>query len=343
VITGVSEEKQQLDSMKPLLTIAIPTYNRARNLRELLSLLFDQLATEPRVELIVSDNASSDETPAVIEEFRQLGHSFRYIRNETNTGPDGNILQCFEQARGKYVWIFGDDDILAADAIGVVTTCLDADEYDLVCVDCFAYRDSQIPKALRSRQVPTLYTDLRKFVRKFHLYFTFISGNIVNKDRVLARRPPDFSTLIGTGLVQLGWIYTMLNGFVRGLHIQEKLVGMGLENHTTNYTLLEIFGPNIKKVTWDWLQSENLRHTVMHGALQRYWPFILLDFRRSGANIEAEASPSRILGAVFKDDFRYWAFVYPVLKLPYGLAACWLMATRILNRIDKAFGFILLN
>jgi abequosyltransferase len=51
------------DSAKPLLTIAIPTYNRAGYLKELLSILADQLKDEPRVELIISDNASPDETP----------------------------------------------------------------------------------------------------------------------------------------------------------------------------------------------------------------------------------------------------------------------------------------
>src|ERR1017187_8226460 len=184
---------QRLDSTKPLLTIAIPTYNRARNLRELLSLLFDQLATEPRVELIVSGNASPDETPAVIEEYRRLGLTFRYIRNETNTGPDGNILQCLEQARGKYVWIFGDDDILAADAIRVVTTCLDADEYALVYVNHFGYRHGlRMPNVPDSRRDPIVFADPRKFVRRVHLLLTFISGNIVNKDRVLARRPATF-------------------------------------------------------------------------------------------------------------------------------------------------------
>ena len=99
----------------------------------------------------------------------------------------------------------------------------------------------------------------------------------------------------------------------------------------------------MKKITSEWLRSEELRRKVIHGALQRYWPFFVLDYRRSAENPEMEARPSRILGAVFKDDFRYWAFVYPMLKLPYALASSWLIAVRIVNRIDKALGFVLLN
>ena len=101
----MSEELRRREITKPLLTIAIPTYNRAWCLRELLPVLADQLKDEPRVELIISDNASPDETPSVVQDFVARGLPVRYIRNSQNIGPDANFLQCFEQARGKYVWI----------------------------------------------------------------------------------------------------------------------------------------------------------------------------------------------------------------------------------------------
>ncbi len=53
-------------SESPVLSIAIPTYNRARFLDRLLSALDDQLRLQPGVELIVSDNASPDETPQIV-------------------------------------------------------------------------------------------------------------------------------------------------------------------------------------------------------------------------------------------------------------------------------------
>ena len=96
-----SEQSLATSVTRPVLTIAIPTYNRATCLRELLSGLSDQLHNESRVELIISDNASPDETPAVVEDFVARGLKVRYIRNAENIGPDANFLQCFEQARGS--------------------------------------------------------------------------------------------------------------------------------------------------------------------------------------------------------------------------------------------------
>ena len=56
---------------RPLLTIAIPTYNRSAFLSELLDCLLPQLLAEPRVELLISDNASPDDT---LQLLRILSH-----------------------------------------------------------------------------------------------------------------------------------------------------------------------------------------------------------------------------------------------------------------------------
>ena len=97
----MGEELLTTESTRPLLTIAIPNFNRAGYLKELLSLLAAQLRNEPRVELIISDNASPDETPAVVQDFVARGLRVRYTRNVQNIGSDANFLQCFEQAGSR--------------------------------------------------------------------------------------------------------------------------------------------------------------------------------------------------------------------------------------------------
>ena len=87
----MGEELLTTESTRPLLTIAIPNFNRAAA----------QLRNEPRVELIISDNASPDETPAVVQDFVARGLRVRYIRNLQDIGSDANFLQCFEQAGSR--------------------------------------------------------------------------------------------------------------------------------------------------------------------------------------------------------------------------------------------------
>src|SRR4051812_41815877 len=98
-----------------LLTIAIPTYNRANyldiNLNQLARNL-RQLENAAEVEIIVSDNASTDNTAQVVNKYIEQGIKINYHRNSTNTGFDGNFNQCISKATGKYFWLFGDDDLL---------------------------------------------------------------------------------------------------------------------------------------------------------------------------------------------------------------------------------------
>jgi abequosyltransferase len=339
--TLMCKELQPREITKPLLTIAIPTYNRAGCLKELLSVLADQLKGEPRVELIISDNASPDETPLVVQEFVARGLRVRYIRNAENIGSDANFLQCFEQARGKYVWLFSDDDLIVPGGLAKIMTYCAAAEYDLIWVSAYSFGKFHQPRAISTRRDPVEISDARAYVKRVHVFFTFITGNIVNKDRVLGAGPSPFSSLIGTGLVQLGWTYTALNGFARGLYIREKLIGMR-ENNTGGYKLFQVFGPTLAMITKNWLRSPNLSRIVMNGTVQRFWPLMLLEYKKNASAFADETEPQAVLTPLFKDNVRYWVFAYPVMVLPALLAAVWVFLVRILNRLEKAAGFPML-
>jgi glycosyltransferase involved in cell wall biosynthesis len=176
----IAGELQEPKNEKLLLTIAIPTYNRAKCLDRLLGVLLKQLYGESRVEVIVSDNASTDNTPAVVEAYRLQGLEIHYLRNEDNRGPDFNILQCYEQAAGNYVWIFSDDDLIAPGTLKRVLAALTTLLYDIVCIRAYFFEGDYI----RHRDLaPVPDIELARaedLARRVHVIFTFISGVIVN-------------------------------------------------------------------------------------------------------------------------------------------------------------------
>ena len=91
---------------QPILSICIPTYNRADILRNNLEIISEQL-NENRtneVEIIVSDNCSPDITREVAANMQKLGLPIVYNRNAENIGADGNFLKCMTIASGKYVY-----------------------------------------------------------------------------------------------------------------------------------------------------------------------------------------------------------------------------------------------
>jgi abequosyltransferase len=334
----MSDEPQRPELAKPLLTIAIPTYNRSGCLRELLFALADQLKNEPRVELLISDNASPDSTPDVVRDSENRGLSLRYIRNRENVGPDANFLQCFEQARGKYVWIFSDDDLIVPSGIERILSYCESGQYDLMWVSNYPFDKSYSPRAVPTRRDAIEISNPAAYAKRLHIFFTFISGNIINKETVLAAGPQPFSSLIGTGFVQLGWMFTALNRFRRGLYIREKLVAMR-NNNTGGYKLFEVFGYTLDTITRGWLRSPELGRIVMNGTVQRFWPMMLLEYRKRSSAFTDNANPQLTLAPLYRNNFRYWVSAYPVIVLPLPLAEVWVLFVRAINLIDKALDF----
>src|SRR5258708_16860602 len=83
----------------PLVTIAIPTFNRASLLKDCVTSALSQ--TYRHLEVLVSDNASTDETKEILSEFSDA--RLRVIRQETNIGPLPNFNACLADPRGDYL------------------------------------------------------------------------------------------------------------------------------------------------------------------------------------------------------------------------------------------------
>ena len=113
--------------MKPLLSICIPTYNRERYLGEILAMLGPQLEGKAaaKTELVVIDNASTDSTPQTLAGFAAKHPAARCLRNETNIGGDRNFLRCIREAKGEYVWLVGDDDLVHEGAVAKTLALLE--------------------------------------------------------------------------------------------------------------------------------------------------------------------------------------------------------------------------
>jgi glycosyltransferase involved in cell wall biosynthesis len=107
--------------MPKLLTIAIPTFNRADALDRQLSWLVQAIAGfEAECEILVSDNGSSDRTPEVIHQWQAKLPSLQSIRHLENVGVLKNIAGCLRAATTPYVWTIGDDDPIQDRAVPYV-------------------------------------------------------------------------------------------------------------------------------------------------------------------------------------------------------------------------------
>jgi len=112
------------DKVVPLVTIAIPTYNRANGyLRQAIDCSVKQ--TYRNIEIIISDNCSTDNTEEVVKSFNDP--RIRYFRQDKNIGMYNNENFCVQQAKGDFFLLLCDDDLIDHDLVDV---CLRAANYD---------------------------------------------------------------------------------------------------------------------------------------------------------------------------------------------------------------------
>ena len=100
------------------LSICIGTFNRARFIGGLLESILEQATGE--CEIVVSDNASTDDTERVVAGFAQRYSRLRYFKQTSNVGLDRNFDRAVSIASGEYCWLMADDDILKSNAIAHV-------------------------------------------------------------------------------------------------------------------------------------------------------------------------------------------------------------------------------
>ncbi|QDL11545.1 glycosyltransferase family 2 protein [Brasilonema octagenarum UFV-E1] len=104
-------------------TVAIPTYNRASLLKFSLESVLAQ--DYPDFQVLVLDNASDDDTEAVVRSFAQQDERITYIRNQTNIGVLGNWNRAIELNTSPYLTILSDDDLMLPGLISESVQALD--------------------------------------------------------------------------------------------------------------------------------------------------------------------------------------------------------------------------
>lgn len=180
---------------RPILSICIPTFNRDGCLRTCLESITEQFKDHHifrQVEVVISDNASTDGTFEVVNCFREKYSNIYYFRNEINLGFDRNLLKVIDSGRGEYCLTIGDDDALFPGGIGYIIEKIKSVGVPYFMLNCWGY-DNELILPVLSRPNHCLSSDLTfdsllDFVRSLKRYddlvgfFGGISTQLFKKD-----------------------------------------------------------------------------------------------------------------------------------------------------------------
>lgn len=171
----------------PLLSFAIPTYQNGAELPGAL----DSILNSPRsaeIEIIVSNNASTDGTAGVLDGYAAAHHNIHALHQPENVSFDENLARAIERCSGRYVWTMSSDDVLLEDALDRILDTLARLPAEAVLIGNWWIADQEMrPLHLRRAIGPDRWLDSpAAAVPSVGLWALFMSILILPTDRARA-------------------------------------------------------------------------------------------------------------------------------------------------------------
>lgn len=315
-----------------LLSISIPTFNRSSYLSDTLEQIYSELlaCVSIDIEVLVSDNASQDDTALVIQSFIQKGLDIRYVQNFENIGSDANIAQCFNLALGEYVLILGDDDLFVGGALKNLLNVLRLRKYGVVCMRPYGF-DHDFRKEYPGK-VGGLKTfnDTTDFLKAIGSLFTLISSCVIHKSILKEVNASDYcgESLVQVHLVIQAALKSKENAFITSYMIACK------RNNSGGYDFAKVFVENVGKILDLYTGTGLTREAVIVIEKQfivSYFPFYLLKQRLYN---QGDWNKTYLtFNRRYQGRLSFYLWLFPIFKLPRFLAISWAAIATFIGRV----------
>lgn len=348
---SINPSVPKVGSQAPVMAITIPTFNRGK----LLGILLDSIARDfllwPNdLEVVVLDNASTDDTCDQVQKRIAQGMPIRLLSNSTNIGMDANLAACFDVTSAKYLWQIGDDEILHGGACRYVLEFCRSNEFGLLHIECVGFSQGKQSEQL-TRTIPSKVDvrplDSPTMFRRANIYLTFISSNVINR-QVVRRHDPTFDprTEMNTFLPHLAWIYGALKATSQHFHVRTPLFS-ALGGNTSGYKLVEVFGVNLQAITARQLGARLpwARRLMANAVLTRLLPGELMSLSHAEAGEGNRFEPEHLghaLDQAFAPSLYLRLWVRPLLSIQGWRRRVAFFALRVFNKINRTLNYALL-
>ncbi len=178
---------------KPILSICIPTYNRANFLKECLEKIVVQFDVNAlnHIEIIISDNDSSDNTTDMVEGYIKKYRNIKYFKNANNIWWNANVIKVTEYANWKYLRLLTDDDCITKFSLKYVLDIIEKENFDVMFCNSISSEDMNIEIELKENKYQvcawinvflSYMNDNYKWYKNLISFFSFYSILIVRSE-----------------------------------------------------------------------------------------------------------------------------------------------------------------
>ena len=206
--------KVPLERDPPVVSVCIPTYRGAAHVAAAIDSVLIQTFTD--FELLIVDDDSPDETAMVVSRYRD--GRIRFVRNERRLGAEGNWNRCLALARGRYLKLLPQDDLIARECLARQVAVLEADHsHTLALVFCARTIIDASGRAIMTRGYPSRHggaipgtSVIRSCLRRGTNLVGEPGAVLFRND--LARRTGGFDASIGYIIDLDYWLRLLLQG-----------------------------------------------------------------------------------------------------------------------------------
>ena len=148
--------EEMIKDSKPLVSVIIAVHNGAPFIDDCLTAISNQ--TYNNLEIIICDDASIDNSIAILEKWRSLDTRIVLLHNENNMFAGATRNKCFKAAKGKYLCLQDIDDVSHIDRVEKLVKVLETEDVDFVssAMECFETSHEEITSIMRQKkQYPT--------------------------------------------------------------------------------------------------------------------------------------------------------------------------------------------
>lgn len=323
-----------------LLSIAIPTYNRADTLSLLLNTLSLELSgLENLVDVIIGDNSSTDRTLEVTATFEAIWPSTTVLRHDHNLGPDENFCQCIDRVNTRYFWIIGDDDLPKSGVIRNVVSLLKRELPDLVYLHSEWSKD--ITSASQGIPVDQLnYKTMSQldFASHVNVWFTFISGLVVNREAFMRSHDvTEIRRYSGTNLVQLGWVLGVLKAGRRFIYVADPCI-LARAGNTGGYAVVTVFGENLIRIVIEIFGAKSqVTRVIIRRNIIGYLPQLIWNVRFGRIGDFSFGNAWNSLKCILSGYVYFWLILTPISLAPKPIAWSFFQISRIIRKLACFF------
>lgn len=174
VENNIVRKKWKYDN-KSFISIIIPTYNRSKTIAKAIESVIDQ--TYHNWELIIVDDASTDNTDEIVKEYLENDGRIQYVKGESNKGANVRRNQGIQRAKGEYIAFLDSDNYWEPTKLEKQMVLLEEDKEASIC-----FCKVRVKDARRESVVPSQKVDCK------HLGEILKKGNIVDTSTLLVKK-----------------------------------------------------------------------------------------------------------------------------------------------------------